>query len=57
MGTQSTAANRAPRANAEMVAAAEQFERVTIMLDAQFPDVASALRATREDLLAFASRC
>ena len=60
---------RVPRANAEMVAAAvrtvfaqpdaaavaEQFERVTAMLDAQFPDVATALRATREDLLAFAA--
>ena len=59
---------RVPRANAEMVAAAvrtifaqpdaaavaEQFERVTTMLDGQFPDVAAALRATREDLLAFA---
>ncbi|MDQ4132962.1 MAG: IS256 family transposase [Actinomycetota bacterium] len=60
---------RVPRANAEMVAAAvrtifaqpdaaavgEQFERVTTMLEAQFPDVATALRATREDLLAFAA--
>ena len=60
---------RVPRANAEMVAAAvrtifaqpdaaavaEQFERVTTMLDAQFPEVARALRATREDLLAFAA--
>ncbi len=60
---------RVPRANAEMVAAAvrtifaqpdaaavgEQFERVTTMLDAQFPDVAAGLRATREDLLAFAA--
>ena len=60
---------RVPRANAEMVAAAvrtifaqpdaaavgEQFERVTTMLDAQFPEVAAALRATREDLLAFAA--
>ena len=60
---------RVPRANAEMVAAAvrtifaqpdaaavaEQFERVTAMLDGQFPDVATALRATREDLLAFAA--
>ncbi|MDQ4068097.1 MAG: IS256 family transposase [Actinomycetota bacterium] len=60
---------RVPRANAEMVAAAvrtifaqpdaaavaEQFERVTTMLDGQFPDVAAALRATREDLLAFSA--
>jgi transposase-like protein len=60
---------RVPRANAEMVAAAvrtvfaqpdatavaEQFERVTAMLEGQFPDVASALRATREDLLAFSA--
>jgi putative transposase len=60
---------RVPRANAEMVAAAvrtifaqpdaaavaEQFERVTTMLEGQFPDVAAALRATREDLLAFAA--
>ena len=60
---------RVPRANAEMVAAAvrtifaqpdaaavaEQFERVTTMLDGQFPDVATALRATREDLLAFSA--
>jgi transposase-like protein len=60
---------RVPRANAEMVAAAvrtvfaqpdaaavaEQFERVTAMLEGQFPDVATALRATREDLLAFSA--
>lgn len=60
---------RVPRANAEMVAAAvrtifaqpdaaavaEQFERVTTMLDGQFPDVAAILRATREDLLAFSA--
>ncbi len=60
---------RVPRANAEMVAAAvrtvfaqpdagavaEQFERVTAMLEGQFPDVAAALRATREDLLAFSA--
>ncbi len=60
---------RVPRANAEMVAAAvrtifaqpdaaavaEQFERVTAMLDGQFPDVAAVLRATREDLLAFSA--
>ncbi len=60
---------RVPRANAEMVAAAvrtifaqpdaaavaEQFERVTTMLDAQFPEVASVLRDTREDLLAFSA--
>jgi putative transposase len=60
---------RVPRANAEMVAAAvrtvfaqpdaaavtEQFDRVTAMLEGQFPDVAAALRATREDLLAFSA--
>jgi putative transposase len=60
---------RVPRANAEMVAAAvrtifaqpdatavgEQFERITTMLDGQFPDVAAALRATRQDLLAFSA--
>ena len=60
---------RVSRANAEMVAAAvrtifaqpdagavaEQFERVTTMLDGQFPEVAVALRATREDLLAFSA--
>jgi putative transposase len=60
---------RVPRANAEMVAAAvrtifaqpdatavaEQFDRITTMLDGQFPDVAAALRATRQDLLAFSA--
>jgi putative transposase len=60
---------RVPRSNAEMVAAAvrtvfaqpdaaavaEQFERITTMLAGQFPDVASALRDTREELLAFSS--
>ena len=57
------------RANGEMVAAAvrtifaqpdaaavaEQFDRVTTRLDSQFPDVAGAMRATREDLLAFSA--
>jgi putative transposase len=60
---------RVPRANAERVAAAvrtvfaqpdagavaEQFERVSAMLDGQFPEVAAALRAAREDLLAFSA--
>ena len=60
---------RVPRANAEMVAAAvrtifaqpdaaavaDQFGRITTMLEAQFPDVAAALCETREDLLAFSA--
>ena len=60
---------RVPRANAEMVAAAvrtifaqpdaaavaDQFERITAMLEGQFPDVAAALGETREDLLAFSA--
>lgn len=60
---------RVPRASAEMVAAAvrtifaqpdatavaEQFERVNVMLEGQFPDVAGALRASRDDLLAFSA--
>ena len=60
---------KVPRASTEMVAAAvrtifaqpdasavgEQFERVTTMLEAQFPDVAASLRDAREDLLAFSA--
>ena len=60
---------RVPRANAEMVAAAvrtifaqpdaaavaDQFGRITTMLEGQFPDVATALCETREDLLAFSA--
>jgi transposase-like protein len=60
---------RVPRANAEMVAAAvrtifaqpdaaavaDQFKRITAMLESQFPDVAAALCETRDDLLAFSA--
>lgn len=60
---------KVPRASTEMVAAAvrtifaqpdaaavgEQFERVTTMLEGQFPDVAASLRDAREDLLAFSA--
>jgi putative transposase len=49
------AAVRTVFAQPDAVAVAEQFERITIMLDGQFPDVASALRDTREELLAFSS--
>ena len=60
---------KVPRASTEMVAAAvrtifaqpdaaavgEQFERVTTMLEGQFPDVAAALFDAREDLVAFSA--
>jgi putative transposase len=60
---------RVPRANAEMVAAAirtifaqpdaaavaEQFDRITTTLGAQFPDVVAMLTDAREDLLAFSA--
>ena len=60
---------RVPRANAEMVAAAvrtifaqpdaaavaDQFGRITTMLEGRFPDLATALCETREDLLAFSA--
>ena len=60
---------KVPLANTEMAAAAvrtifaqpdaaavgEQFERVTTMLEGQFPDVAASLRDAREDLLAFSA--
>jgi putative transposase len=59
---------RVPRANAEMVAAAirtifaqpdsgavaDQFDRIVVMPEGQFPDVALMLVDAREDLLAFA---
>jgi putative transposase len=58
---------RVPRANAEMVAAAirtifaqpdasavaEQFDRITVTLTGQFPDVVTMLNDARHDLLAF----
>jgi transposase-like protein len=60
---------RVPRANAEMVAAAirtifaqpdaaavaEQFDRITATLTAQFPEVVAMLVDARADLLAFAA--
>ena len=60
---------RVPRANAEMVAAAirtifaqpdapavaEQFERITVTLAGQFPDVVAMLVDARDDLLAFST--
>jgi putative transposase len=60
---------RVPRANAEMVAAAirtifaqpdaaavaDQFDRITTTLGAQFPDVVAMLTDAREDLLAFSA--
>jgi putative transposase len=59
---------RVPRTNAEMVAAAirtifaqpdaaavaEQFDRITVTLAGQFPEVVAMLHDAREDLLAFA---
>jgi len=60
---------RVPRASSEMVAAAirtifaqpdrsavaEQFERITVMLEREFPDVTKMLTDARDDLLAFAA--